>query len=190
MSPAEAAVPVFDALVRRRTVSGYTVEHDATYLFGRQPTLTYRMYRDRRGAAHVLRFIADMRELGARISVTAAVGNLATPRGIRRNAQVTITAVFDREWELLRALALVRTRYHARGSAPLPGSWELPDVRLTGCAPLAGTMPVIAQSLRTGDGVAVTLTRSTHRLLPDLRLRPVHVLSEWAPLLDCTEAAA
>jgi hypothetical protein len=190
MSPADTAVPVLDALVRRRTVSGYTVEGDAAYLWGRQPTLTYRMYRDRRGAAHVLRFIADMRELGARVSVTAAVGNLATSRGILRNAQVTITAVFDREWDLRRALALVRTRYHAHGSAPLPGSWELPDVRLTGCAGLAGTMPVIAQSLRTGDGVAVTLTRSPHQLLPDLRLRPVHVLREWASLLDCREAAA
>lgn len=176
-------VPALDMLVRRRTISGYTVEREADYLWAQRPTLTYRTYQDRSGAVHASRFAADLQGLGAVITMTAATGNLGTGAGILRSPQVTVAATFPERRGIARALALVRRRYHARGERPVTGSWWLPDVRLSACPGLAGTMPVVAQWGRTGSGVAVVLTLTARRLLPGLGMRRVHVLSEWADLL-------
>lgn len=172
-----------DDLVRRRAISGYTVERDAGYLDARRPTLTYRMYRDRRGAQHARRFIADMAALGALVTLTGTRGNLRGAGDVQRTAQMTVTARFDGEQALAGALALVRERYHARGRDPVPGSWWLPDVRIAGCGPLQGTMPALAQSVSLPRGTAVALTLSTRRLVPGARVGRVRVLGEWAELL-------
>jgi hypothetical protein len=113
-------VRVLDELVRRRAISGYTVERDAGYLEARHPTLTYRMYRDREGVRHARRLVAEMKAIGAGVTVAATAGNVRSH--ILRNAHITVTARFERERDLARALAVVRERYHAVGRDPVPAA--------------------------------------------------------------------
>lgn len=182
MTPALAA-PAFDRLLRDGTISGYTIEQDAGYLHPVAPTLTYRMYQDGAGAANAGSFGIDMLALGADVRWMLAAGNLQDGALIRRSAQVTVIASFPSGEALERALLLVRTRYHAGGVDPVPGSWRWPDVRVTGCRAPAGMAPAVAQSGQTGEGTAVALTLPGQRLLPGLDLAPVLVLDEWVELL-------
>ncbi|MGH7919590.1 MAG: hypothetical protein ACREQM_06560 [Candidatus Dormibacteraceae bacterium] len=176
-------VPAFDALCHERRITGYTVERCAGYLRARRPTLTYRMYRDPDGRRHATRFAIDMTRLGARTATAPAAGNLRLEDGIQRTAQVTVTAWFQDLRTLTRALGLIRRRYHAGGTRPVAGSWWLPDVRLSGCGELPGTIPAIAQSLGARQGVAVALTADGDLMVPGARLDRVRVLGEWAELL-------
>jgi hypothetical protein len=182
MTPA-LAVPAFDRLLRDGAISGYTIEQDAGYLRPAAPTLTYRMYQDGPGAANAGRFGIDMLALGADVRWMLAAGNLPEGPLIRRSAQVTVIASFPSGDLLEEALALVRTRYHAAGADPVPGSWRWPDVRVTGCCSPGGMAPAVAQSGPTGEGTAVALTLAGRRLLPGLDVAPVFVLCEWVELL-------
>lgn len=177
-------MPALDELVRRRRITGYTVERDAAYLEADRPTLTYRMYKDRSGTVNANHFISDMTGIGASVTLGATAGNIRSAGGIRRTAQMTVTARFGSKRELVMALAVVRARYHALGDNPVPGSWWLPDVRVAGCEELGGTIPVIAQSVRTRRGTAVALTLSSGRLLPGARIGRVRVLGEWIKMLS------
>lgn len=190
MSLVAPAVLPFDVLCRCRRITGYTVEPEAGYLRARRPTLTYRMYRDPAGLGHARRFAADMARLGARLEAWPATGNLQVAGEIHRTRQVTVRATFAHHRSLARALSLVRRRYHAAGLRPVPGSWVIPDLRLTGCGPLPGTMAAFAQALRTPRGVAVTLTTEPILSLRGLHTYPVQVLDDWSALLAGWRMAA
>jgi hypothetical protein len=188
MSTPEAAAPAFDRLLREGAITGYTIEQDAGYLRPSAPTLTYRMYRHGAGAANAGRLGIDMLGLGAEVRWMRAAGNLQDGSRIQRSAQVTVIASFPSQDALDDALLLVRTRYHAGGTDPVPGSWRWPDVRVTGCRPPMGMAAVVAQWGATSEGTAVALTLAGRRLLPHLDVAPVLVLDEWLDLLTGAHA--
>ncbi len=175
-------MPALDALCRSGRITGYTMERDPRYLGARRPTLSYRMYRDAAGLHHARRFAAEMRRLRARTAVAATAGNRRLGPVLERTAQLTMTATFGDQRALARALTVVRHRYYAAGARPEAGSWWLPDVRLTGCHELPGTVPALTHSLPTAEGLAVALTTESRPLLRRSRLTQVQVLEEWLAL--------
>lgn len=172
-----------DELVAAGLATGYTVEEDAAYLTARRPTLTYRMYSDRAASHRNLgEFAAAMAELGAAIRLSRVEGVMPRPGSLAgRTRQLCLTAEFTSQAALHAAAALVQRRFTASRAAA-PGSWRLPDVRISGAEP-PGTVPAYAHQWRAGRATAVLLTLSPLAPLAGARTSRVRIMRSWLEFL-------
>lgn len=171
-----------DALVGAGVVTGYTIEEDAGYLAAAAPTLTYRMYSD--GAAshfNLGAFASAMADFGPSMQLSRVEGVVGERGRLRRTRQLCLTAAFTDGLTLEAAASLVRRRFTS-SSAAAPGSWILPDVRITGAAP-RGTASAYAHCWPAGAGAAVVLTLSPSPPLVGARTRGVRILESWREFL-------
>jgi hypothetical protein len=172
-----------DRLVVTGRLTGYTVEEDTGYLESTIPTLTYRMYAD--GEASQLNlgaFAAAMAELGPRMRLSRVRGNLGDEGTIRRSNQLCLTAEFESEGALEKAVDVVHRRFVAAPAAA-PGSWRFPDVRVVGGDP-ANTSSVFAHHWSSAGASAVALTLGAKPPAEGARTIGVRVLCNWVSFLQ------
>ncbi|GAC1327920.1 MAG: hypothetical protein NVSMB17_02660 [Candidatus Dormibacteria bacterium] len=162
-----------DRLVRAGQITGWGFEQSIAYLAARQPTMSYRMYRgDEEQDANLGAFLREVATDGARVDVSEAEGSVSASTGWRppgaaphpvdgvwRSRQVVLTISFLEEAQLRRAAEVVAQRFTRRpGSEHRPGSWWVPDARVSGtpnCPP--GMVAARAHSRRTRHGHLVVL---------------------------------
>ena len=176
-------IPQLDRAVVTGRVTGYTLEEDAGYLNARLPTLTYRMYADGpESHLNLGEFAATIAGLDARMRLSRVDGTVAEAGALRRSRQLCLTAEFDRERELERALELVQGRFTYAPTAA-PGSWRLPDVRVAGAAP-TDTAAVYAHRWQNGKINAVVLTLDAEAPAGGAVTSRIHILRSWVGFLS------
>ena len=175
-------IPQLDRAVATGRVTGYTIEEDADYLNARLPTLTYRMYAEGpESHLNLGEFAATIAGLDARMRLSRVDGTVAEAGVLRRSRQLCLTAEFDRERELERALHLVGGRF-TYAPAAAPGSWRFPDVRVAGAAP-TDTAAVYAHHWQIGKVNAVVLTLDADAPAGGAVTSRVRVLQSWVGFL-------
>jgi hypothetical protein len=175
-------IPQLDQAVARGRVTGYTIEEDTGYLDARLPTLTYRMYADGPESHRNLgEFAAAMAGLDARMRLSRVHGTVAEAGVLRRSRQLCLTAEFDGDRELGRAVELVERRF-TYAPAAAPGSWRFPDVRIAGGAP-SDTAAVYAHRWQGGKACAVVLTLDAEAPAAGGVTSRVRVLQSWVGFL-------
>lgn len=171
-----------DRLVRAGEATGYSVEEDPAYLAARVPTLTYRMYADAPlSHLNLGAFAAAVADFGARMRLSRVEGVLGEGGRLLRSRQLCLTAEFASGASVQRAVGLVRERFTA-SAASTPGSWQLPDVRITGVEP-PGTAAAYAHCWPSERGTIVLLSLSRDAGLPGARTAAVRVLEPWLDFL-------
>ncbi|HEV1997236.1 MAG TPA: hypothetical protein VGR61_03780 [Candidatus Dormibacteraeota bacterium] len=173
-SDAATAVQHLDQLVRSGRITGWGFEQSIAYLGASHPTMSYRMYRGQQDQdTNLGAFIREIAPTGALIAVSEAEGSVDSRTGWRppasgtvpvngvwRSRQVVLTISFETEPQLWRAAEVVAEHFTRRpGPGHQPGSWWVPDARVSGtatCPP--GMVPALAHSRRTGDGHFVVLS--------------------------------
>ncbi len=172
-----------DQLVAAGGATGYTVEEDATYLAARRPTLTYRMYSDRAASHRNLgEFAAAMADLGASMRLSRVEGVMPRLGSLGgRTSQLCLTAEFTSQVAVRAAAAVVQRRFTA-SCAAAPGSWRLPDVRISGAQP-PGTVTAYAHQWPAGTATAVLLTLDPVAPLAGARTSRVRILRSWLEFL-------
>ena len=183
-SDAATAMQHLDRLVQAGQITGWGFEQSIAYLAARRPTMSYRMYRgDEEQDANLGAFLREVATEGARVDVSEAQGSVGAATGWRpptadelpadgvwRSRQVVLTISFQGEAQLRRAAEVVAERFTRRtGSDHRPGSWWVPDARVSGtpnCPP--GMVEARAHSRRTRDGhfVVLSAAASTPRSAP------------------------
>ncbi|MGI8609569.1 MAG: hypothetical protein ACR2MY_10145 [Candidatus Dormibacteria bacterium] len=184
-SDSAAAMRHLDSLVRAGRITGWGFESSVDYLGASRPTMSYRMYRgDDEQDANLGAFMREVAQDGALISVSEAQGSVGTHhgwrpppssgrarRGVWRSRQVVLTINFASEPQLCRAAALVAERFTRRQNQEhLPGSWWVPDARVSGtttCPP--GMVAARAYSRAAGDGHLVVLSTAGPAPFPQAR---------------------
>lgn len=162
-----------DRLAGAGRIRGWGLKRSIAYLAASRPIMSCRMYR---GAAaedsNPGAFIREVASREAQIAVSEAEGSvpehhgwrppgggLAIP-GVWRSRQVVLTISFASDRELRIAAQVVAERFTRRVEAGhLPGSWWVPDVRVSGtpnCPP--GMVLAKAFTRRAGRRHAVVLT--------------------------------
>jgi len=174
-SDSASAMRRLDVLVRAGRITGWGFEPSVDYLGAQQPTMSYRMYRGNdEQDANLGAFVREISQDGALIAVSEAQGCVgaghgwrppaatAARRGVWRSRQVVLTISFASELQLCRAAELIAERFTRRtGSGHRPGSWWIPDARVSGtanCPP--GMVAARAYTRPTGNGHLVVLSAS------------------------------
>ncbi|MDQ6747160.1 MAG: hypothetical protein M3010_03515 [Candidatus Dormibacteraeota bacterium] len=189
-----------DRLVRLGRITGWGFERSISYLGARHPTLSYRMYRGgNEEDVNLGAFVREIAPSGARIEVSEAEGSIGTVHGwsppaaagasardgVWRSQQVVLTISFASEAQLCRAVEVVVDRFTRDGAARHhPGSWWVPDARVSGtphCPP--GMVPAHAFSRPTGEGHAVVLSPGGRAPFPHASGHPVFLPARFGALL-------
>ena len=176
-------VAELDALVMAGRITGYTLEDDSAYLRARVPTLTYRMYADGPESHRNLgEFSAAMAYLDAAdLRLSRVHGAVRWQGAIWRTRQLCLTAAFETDADLERALETARRRFVAAPRAA-PGSWRYPDLRVTG-ASAPGTAAVHGHHWPVGERNAVVLTVEPEPPAPGATSHRLAVLPSWLAFL-------
>ncbi|MDQ6637989.1 MAG: hypothetical protein M3Y62_09430 [Candidatus Dormibacteraeota bacterium] len=185
---AAAARRHLDRLAGAGRITGWGLECSIAYLAARRPTMSYRMYRgDDAEDLNLGAFIREVASRGAQIAVSEAEGCVAAhhgwrppgggfaTRGVWRSRQVVLTISFASDRELRFAAQVVAERFTRRVEAGhLPGSWWVPDARVSGtpnCPP--GMILAKAFTRRAGRRHAVVLTPGGPAPFSGARTHPV-----------------
>jgi hypothetical protein len=171
-----------DRLVAQGVITGYTVEPPPLYLVSRLPALTYHCYaNDPVSENNLQRLSADLQAFRPELTLRPLQGNVRRADGsISRSDQLRMTARFETGTALEAALDLIGRRYLAGSGAWLPGSWQYPDVRVTGINwQPPGTTAATAHRLSLGRDSAVVLSLSHRPPLRRMRSYQVFLLERW-----------
>jgi hypothetical protein len=147
---------------------------------------------DRLSHNNLQAFLTDLAALEPALTLRPIRGNVRRDDGtIERTAQIRVAARFRGADQLEDALRLVRRRYLAASGLPSrPGSWHIPDVRITGLRRGPdGTIAAIAHMLPFEGGGVVTLSLTSSPPLTGMRSYPVFLLDRWQHYLQGKQVA-